>query len=174
MIQRFKIAYIIIAIIISPLFSIAHSQENSKLKPIDSITKNMKSNMGLINTHLSNKNKLFFEIDKKLLEKELLIVTRFAQLPSNYSGYLNAGSKTSERVVMFEKMENKILLREVSFTNIAKANDPISISVNQNNFKPILAAFKIENSEKDRYLFDVTEYFMSDSPGFNIIRSYEK
>ena len=71
-------------------------------------------------------------------------------------------------------MENKILLKEVSFTNIAEANDPISISVKQNNFKPILAAFQIENIEKDRYLFDVTDYFMSDSPGFNIIRSYEK
>ena len=27
---------------------------------------------------------------------------------------------------------------------------------------------------EDRYLIDVTDYFMSDSPGFNIIRSYEK
>ena len=135
--QRFKIVFVISAIIIYPLFTHIYSQQNSKLKPIDSIIKNMKSNLGLINTHLSVKNKLFFEIDKKLFEKELLIVTRFAQLPSNYSGYLNAGSKTSERVVMFEKMENKILLKEVSFTNIAEANDPISISVKQNNFKPI-------------------------------------
>ena len=172
--QRFKIVFVISAIIIYPLFTHIYSQQNSKLKPIDSIIKNMKSNLGLINTHLSVENKLFFEIDKKLLEKELLIVTRFAQLPSNYSGYLNAGSKTSERVVMFEKMENKILLKEVSFTNIAEANDPISISVKQNNFKPILAAFQIENIENERFLFDVTEYFMSDSPGFNIIRSYEK
>ena len=71
--QRFKIVFVISAIIIYPLFTHIYSQQNSKLKPIDSIIKNMKSNLGLINTHLSVKNKLFFEIDKKLLDKELLI-----------------------------------------------------------------------------------------------------
>ena len=70
--------------------------------------------------------------------------------------------------------DNRILLREVSFTNISDKEDPISNSVSVNNFKPILAAFEIKNSEDDKYLIDVTSYFKSDSPGFNIIRSYEK
>jgi hypothetical protein len=46
--------------------------------------------------------------------------------------------------------------------------------VSENNFKPILAAFEIKNSDEGRYLINVTSYFMSDSPGFNIIRSYDK
>jgi hypothetical protein len=134
----------------------------------------MKISEGLITTYSNEKNDLFFEISKNLLGKELLIVTRFAQLPANYSGYLNAGSKTAEHVVQFEKNGTKILLKEVSYTNIADDEDPISVSVKENNFKPILGAFEIKNSEKDKYLIDVTSYFMSDSPGFNIIRSYEK
>ena len=117
---------------------------------------------------------MFFEVNKDILEKDFLVVTRFAQLPANYSGYLNAGSKTAEHVVEFEKKFNKILLREVSYNNVADSDDPISISVSENNFKPILASFDIKNSDENRYLIEVTDYFMSDSPGFNIIRSYEK
>tara|TARA_B110000858_G_scaffold160291_1_gene184294 strand:+ start:595 stop:2820 length:2226 start_codon:yes stop_codon:yes gene_type:complete len=134
----------------------------------------MKVNKGLITTYQNKKNELYFEISKSLLENELLVVTRFAQIPANYSGYLNAGSKTAEHVVVFVKQGQKILLKEVSYSNVANEKDPISISVSENNFRPILAAFEIKNSDEDLYLIDVTNYFMADSPGFNIIRPRDK
>ena len=152
------------------LYTVNKNQNNT----IDSLTIDMKVSAGLINTYSNDENKLYFEISKNLLGKELLVVTRLAQLPGDYAGYLNAGSKTAEHVVQFEKHAKKILLKEVSFTNISDEEDPISLSVAVNNFKPILGAFEIKNSEDDRYLIDVSSYFMSDSPGFNIIRSYEK
>ena len=152
------------------LYSVKKNQNNT----IDSLTIDMKVSAGLINTYSNDENKLYFEISKNLLGKELLVVTRLAQLPGDYAGYLNAGSKTAEHVVQFEKHAKKILLKEVSYTNISDEGDPISLSVAVNNFKPILGAFDIKNSEDDRYLIDVSSYFMSDSPGFNIIRSYEK
>ena len=165
---------IFIIILFASIISNSYAQKESKKKTIDSLTIDMKISEGLITTYSNEKNDLFFEISKNLLGKELLVVTRFAQLPANYSGYLNAGSKTAEHVVQFEKNGSKILLKEVSYTNIADDEDPISVSVKENNFKPILGAFEIKNSEKDKYLIDITSYFMSDSPGFNIIRSYEK
>ena len=165
---------ILIIILFASIISNSYAQKESKKKTIDSLTIDMKISEGLITTYSNEKNNLFFEISKNLLGKELLVVTRFAQLPANYSGYLNAGSKTAEHVVQFEKNGSKILLKEVSYTNIADDEDPISVSVKENNFKPILGAFEIKNSEKDKYLIDITSYFMSDSPGFNIIRSYEK
>tara|TARA_Y100000991_G_scaffold111436_1_gene83978 strand:+ start:5017 stop:7401 length:2385 start_codon:yes stop_codon:yes gene_type:complete len=155
-------------------FQNAFAKEDNGKITIDSLTLNMKSSKGLINTYTSDKNDLYFEISENILEKELLVVTRLAQLPSDYAGYLNAGSKTAEHVVQFEKHGSKILLKEVSYSNIARNDDPISISVRKNNFKPILASFEIKNSEQNKFLIDVTNYFMSDSPGFNIIRSYEK
>ena len=157
-----------------PILSYSQTKKKVSSKQIDSLTVNMTVNKGLITTYQNIKNQLYFEISDSLLEKDLLVVTRFAQLPANYSGYLNAGSKTAEYVIEFVKKKNKILLREVSYSNIADRDDPISISVSENNFKPILASFEIKNSNQDRYLIDVTDYFMSDSPGFNIIRSYEK
>ena len=175
MVKKIKIS---ITLLLTLFISLSgYSQKKIKEKPlktIDSIAINMSVSEGLINTYQNKKNELYFEITKNLLNKELLVVTRFAQLPANYSGYLNAGSKTAEHVVAFVKQGQKILLKEVSFSNIADENDPISISVSENNFKPILAAFDIKNSDENRFLIDVTSFFMADSPGFNIIRSYEK
>ena len=165
---------IFVFILFINLVSNVYAQKENKKKTIDSLTIDMKISEGLINTFTNDENKLYFEISENLLGKELMVVTRLAQLPGNYAGYLNAGSKTAEHVVQFEKHGKKILLKEVSFTNISEKEDPISYSVSVNNFKPILGAFDIINSESDRYLIDMTSYFMSDSPGFNIIRSYEK
>ncbi|MDG2367851.1 MAG: zinc-dependent metalloprotease [Flavobacteriaceae bacterium] len=165
----------IILLLFVPLVSFGQKEKiSSHSKTIDSLTIDMITNKGLISTYQNIKNQLYFEISDTLLKKNLLVVTRFAQLPANYSGYLNAGSKTAEHVVEFVRQGNKILLQEVSYSNVADKYDPISISVSENNFKPILASFEIKNSEKNRHLIDVTDYFMSDSPGFNIIRSYEK
>lgn len=145
------------------------------LKPIDSLTTEMVVEKGLITTYLDEENKLYFELSNDLLEKELLVVTRFAQLPANYSAYLNAGSKTAQQVIRFEKKGKKILIKQVSYNNIAsEEEDPIAISVKENNFAPILAAFEIKNKETDRFLIDVSNHFMADSPGFNIIRKGDK
>ena len=165
---------ILIFILFLSLNNTLYAEKKNQKKTIDSLTVDMNFSEGLINTYTNEENKLYFEISESLLGKELLVVTRLAQLPGSYAGYLNAGSKTAEHVVQFEKHAKKILLKEVSFTNISDEEDPISHSVSVNNFKPILGVFDIKNSEDDKYLIDVSSYFMSDSPGFNIIRSYEK
>ena len=95
-----------------------YSVKKNQNKTIDSLTIDMKVSKGLINTYTNDENKLYFEISENLFGKELLVVTRLAQLPGNYAGYLNAGSKTAEHVVQFEKHAKKILLKEVGFTNI--------------------------------------------------------
>ena len=129
---------------------------------------------GLITTYLNEENKLYFELNEDLINKEILVVTRYAQLPANFSAYRNAGSKTAEQVVRFVKKGKKIYLNQVSYSNIANVEDPIALSVEENNFEPILAAFEIKNKENNRFLIDVSNYFMADSPGFNIIRKSEK
>ena len=154
-------------------FTFLHSQKKNKKSTIDSITVDMRTSKGLINTYLKN-NKLYFEINEKVLGKELLMVTRFSQFPGNYSSYINAGSKTAENVISFKLKDNKIVLEKLAYTNEASEQDPIQISVIKNNFPPILAVFKIENKEKDRFLIDVSSYFMNDSPGFNLIRKSDK
>ena len=151
------------------LISAQKSKNENKLKPIDSLTKKMTKHSGLITTYQEDDN-VFLELSDSLLEKDLLMVTRFVQLPANYQAYINAGSKTSQQLIHFKKQGKQILLTQESFVNFANEEDPISQSVKLNNFPPILAAFPIKNSEENRYLIDVSSYFNNDSPGFNIIR----
>jgi len=141
---------------------------NSQKKNIDSLTKKMTISKGIINSFTDN-NKLFFEIPTDLLNKEILVVTRLAQVPSGYSPYINAGSKTSEQVISFFKKNNRVDIKQLSFNNIANEEDPINQSVTENNFSPILASFEIKNDDKTSLLIDVSDYFLKDSPGFNII-----
>ena len=90
--------------------SVIFSQQIKKVLSIDSLTNKMNKSEGFINTYL-NENKLYLEIKKEVLDKELLMVTRYSKLPANYSGYINAGSKTAENVISFELSGKKILLK---------------------------------------------------------------
>jgi len=157
--------------IIAALFIVSSLSAQKNNKTIDSLTKGMKLTEGVINAYTNDDNKMYFEINKNLLNVEILVVTRLAQIPSGYSAYINAGSKTSEQVIEFQKKNNSINIRQLSFNNVANQEDPINQSVIENNFPPILASFEIKNSGANSFLIDVSNYFLNDSPGFNIINS---
>tara|TARA_B100001105_G_scaffold107098_1_gene85793 strand:+ start:735 stop:3071 length:2337 start_codon:yes stop_codon:yes gene_type:complete len=157
--------------IIAALFLVSSLSAQKNNKTIDSLTKGMKLTEGVINAYTNDDNKMYFEINKDLLNVEILVVTRLAQIPSGYSAYINAGSKTSEQVIEFQKKNNSINIRQLSFNNVANQEDPINQSVIENNFPPILASFEIKNSGANSFLIDVSNYFLDDSPGFNIINS---
>jgi len=150
----------------------SNTKENAK-KSIDSLTQDLKKQEGLITSYVKD-NKIYFEIGSDLLDKDLLMVTRFVQFPANFQAYQNAGSKTSEQLIHFSKKGTQIVLTQKSYVNIADQEDPIAQSVAQNNFPPILASFSIKNEETDRFLIDVSSFFNSDSPGFNILRASQK
>ena len=150
----------------------SNTKENAK-KSIDSLTQGLKKQEGLITSYVKD-NKIYFEIGSDLLDKDLLMVTRFVQFPANFQAYQNAGSKTNEQLIHFSKKGTQIVLTQKSYVNIADQEDPIAQSVAQNNFPPILASFSIKNKETDRFLIDVSSYFNSDSPGFNILRASQK
>ncbi len=176
--QTFKYFLFALALYL-PFGAVAQKKDSgdkaTKTKSIASLTEKMTADPGILTTYVSDEQKLYFELHDSLLGQPLLMVTRLAQLPGNFSAYTNAGSKTAQQVVYFEKVGKTIYLRQQSFTNTAQPNDPIALSVNQNNYSPILAGFDIENTEeKDRFLIDVTTFFMDDSPGFNIIMSYQR
>lgn len=159
-------------IIILSLSIYAPAQEK-KRKALDSIVKELHADPGRITSYFG-KGKLYWELDSTDIDKDFLMVTRLAKIPTNYSPYVNAGSKTAERVVRWTKTDQQLILRQQSFVNQAAQNDPIRLSVEQNNFPPILAIFPILNQEEDRFLIDVSDYFNNDSPSFNIINSSAK
>ena len=61
-------------------------------KQLDSIVKEFSINKGLFITY-NKGDELYFELGDSLLGKDLLMVTRYVQLPKNYNAYTNEGSK---------------------------------------------------------------------------------
>ena len=60
------------------------------------------------------------ELQDSLLGKDLLMVTRYVQLPANFNAYTNAGSKSSQLMVSFSKRGDRILLTQHSYVNTAE------------------------------------------------------
>jgi len=142
--------------------------QDKSTKDLDSILQTMPKSEGLITSYFED-DKLYFKFPEEVLEKDLLMVTRLKQLPANYSAYRNAGSKTSEQMIHFVKVGKSIDLVQVLTTNVADEEDPISLSVAQNNLNPILASFPIKSEEGKDIVIEVSSFFNADSPSFNII-----
>src|SRR6056300_1895668 len=152
------------------LFFLCFSMIAQKKQPIDSIVAEIESSKGMLSTYFDeSKQKLFIQFNDSVLEKPLLMVSRYVQFPSGYSAYRNAGSKTAEQIIQFEKQGSRILLKQVSYINNAEASDPIYQSVINNHLNPILASFEKENMEEGENLIDVSEFFSKDSPSFNVV-----
>jgi hypothetical protein len=135
------------------------------IKPYDKvITKDAISDDGLFMVHKVDK-KYYFEIPNKLLDKDMLLVSRLSKLPSNLGGgYVNAGSETNEQLVVWQRFQDKILIKLKSYAAVANDSLPISISVRNNNYEPTLFAFDIVAFSKDsaNTVIDVSKFYGSD------------
>ncbi len=140
-------------------------KKQGKIKAYDKvITKEAISDEGLFDVHLVGE-KYYFEIPMEYLNTDMLLVSRFAKLPSNLGGgYVNAGTKTNTRMINWERFKNKILIKEKSSSAVAADSLPINVSVKANNYEPTLFAFDIAAFSKDSsaVVIDVTSFYGSD------------
>ena len=138
------------------------------------INKKAKSDDGLFLVHQVDE-KFYYEIPDSLLNKEMLMVTRIAKTTS---GLGFGGGKQNTQVVRWVKKRKQILLRIVSYQNVAADSLPIYEAVINSNFEPIIASFSIEAKGKDTlnlsYLIDVTKLFTNDVKTLGISNRYKK
>lgn len=129
------------------------------------VTDKTVSDDGLFTTH-RNEDKVYFEIPDSLLGRDMLLISRIAKIPADISGFMNAGSKVGENVIRWERQGDKVLLRSQAYSNVAADSLPVAISVRNNNFQPIIAAFDIEatNPDSTGILIEVTDLFATDVP----------
>ncbi len=129
-------------------------------KPYDKVvTPEHKTQQGLFLVH-SLKGKHLFEIPKARLGKDLLLVVQIQKGPAD-QGY--PGQGVEDLVVRWELKEQKVLLRAVSFANVADPSNPVSRAVEAMNTAPILMAFNVEAFAKDGSpVVDATRFFTSD------------
>lgn len=129
------------------------------------ITAEAVTDEGIIDFHKVD-DKYYFEIPDDLLNKEILIVSRISGHVKglNFGG---AGMKSRpQQVIRFQKKDNSILVRSVSYNAVADEDLPIYQSVVKNNFEPIVHSFKIEaiNKDKNSYVIDIEDFFTNDVP----------
>jgi len=128
------------------------------------ITDEAISTKGLFDVHKVG-DKYYFEISDSLLNREMLVVTRFIKTPSGARNY--GGEKISENTIVFEKGPSEnLFLRISTLVSSASEDDAISKAVNNSNITPILEAFDIKahNDDENSYVIDVTAFINGENP----------
>src|SRR5579871_2073822 len=86
------------------------------------ITKEAKTQKGIFEVHQVGA-RYYFEIPASELGRDFLWVSEIAR---NTIGAGNGGQPTSERVVRWERRENRVLLRDINFEVTADPDQPIA------------------------------------------------
>src|SRR6056300_1844290 len=109
------------------------------------ITKDAKTDEGLFKVHQIDEN-YFYEIPDSLFGREMLMVSRISKTADG-AGF--GGGKINTQVLRWEKKDKDVLLRVVSYNNVAADSLPIHEAVVNSNFEPVMYSFKIETLKKD-------------------------
>ncbi|HET8737354.1 MAG TPA: zinc-dependent metalloprotease [Pricia sp.] len=128
------------------------------------ITDNAHTQKGLFDVHRVG-DEYYFEIADSLLNREILVVTRFIKTPSGSNDY--GGEKISENTIVFEKgPDDNLFLRIKTLVSAADEDDAIAKAVKNSNITPILEAFDIKahNEDSNSYVIEVTDFINSESP----------
>jgi len=127
---------------------------------------------GLFDVH-KVEDKYYYEINDSLLGRDMLMVTRIVNMSKEIS---ISRHKMSEQVLSWQKFDNNILLKEISYSNYASDSLPIKEAVSNANFEPIIASFKIEveNKDKNSVVIDVTNLYKKDIKSFGYPQSSRK
>jgi hypothetical protein len=134
-------------------------------RPYDQvITKEAKSDPGIFTVHRI-RERVFYEIPQNELEKEFLWVTQIAKTTLG-AGY--GGQALGNRVVRWNRLNNRIFLRAISYDVVASDGDPIARAVDAANTDTIIMAFDIAAIGKNgSVVIDVSRLFTTDVPEFS-------
>jgi hypothetical protein len=149
----------------------------ARVKPYSRvITAEARTRRGMFAVHQVG-DKLYFEIPSKELNKDMLIVGRYARaaasnptLPAGQFGEY-AGDEFGERTLRWERTGNRVILRSPSFAITADTSLPVYRAVENSNYAPIVAVFNVEAYGPDSAaVVDVTRLFTTNVPEIASIR----
>ena len=127
------------------------------------VTPATRTKAGIFKVH-RNGDSVLYEIPRSELNKDFLLVTRIAQTALG-AGY--GGNQVDESVVRWERRDNRVLLRGVSYSIIADSALPIAQAVAASNYNPIIASFPVSTWGPDSApVINVTRLFTTSIPEF--------
>ena len=138
-------------------------REKGEMKAYDEvIPASAETDEGLFTVHTVGED-LFYEIPLERLGKDMLLQSRVAKTAE---GIGFGGEQTDFSVIRWDRIGDKILLRRLSYENVAPDSLPIYRAVRASNFEPIVASFQIQAMSPDSsaVVVEVTDLFTDDVP----------
>jgi CBS domain-containing protein len=137
------------------------------------VTRDAKTRVGMFKTHIVG-DRLYFEIPRKELNRDMLMVGRFersAVAPGDFQGY--GGDQFTERVLRWERSGNRVILRSPSFAITADSTLPVAAAVMASNNPAVVAVFPVETYGPDSsVVIDVTRLYTTSVPEFASTRGF--
>ncbi len=137
-------------------------QEDTVTTYADVVTAEAITDAGMFDVHRVDDDVLY-EIPLDLIDVEMLLLTRYVTTPDG-GGY--GGSKANTSTVRWQHRGDQVLLRLVSYDNVADEDNPMARAVANSNAQPIIGAFDIEvyNADSSAVVINVTDLFEDDTP----------
>ncbi|HEX8209124.1 MAG TPA: zinc-dependent metalloprotease [Longimicrobium sp.] len=140
------------------------------------ITSEARTRRGMFAVHQVG-DKLFFEIPRRELNKDMLLVGRYARAapinPNNPAGGFGdfGGDQFAELTLRWERNRNRVILRSPTFNITADTALPVARAVETSNYPAIVAVLNVEAFGPDSSaVVDVTRLFTTATPEIAAIR----
>ncbi len=130
------------------------------------ITAGATTDSGVFTVHRIGE-KVFYEIPKAMFGREFLMV---ADQRGTIRGVRYAGEEISNRIVMWERMGNKVFLRIVSYAMRADSAQPVARAVRLSNIAPIIMSFDVASwhTPDSAAVIETTKLFTTDVAELNL------
>ena len=151
----------------------AQKASKNGMKPYKKvITAKAKSDDGLFTYHKVD-NSHFYEIPDSLLGREMIVVSRISKTAD---GLAYGGTKVQTHVVRWQRVDDNILLRVVSYEKVADEDTPIYEAVKNSTFEPIIKSFPIKaiTPDSNGTVIETGELYTSDIHAFGLPQGARK
>ncbi|WP_233138139.1 zinc-dependent metalloprotease [Mucilaginibacter sp. MD40] len=140
-------------------------QKKEGIKKFSDLVGKTKGDTGLFTTYKVD-GKYYFEIPDSLLDREMLVVTRFVKTPVGLKsfGQQYGGEEVNNQVWKWQRHDKQVFVRVPSYSVRADSTSDMYQSVKNSNLDAILASFEIKAYNKDTtgVLVDVTDFYNGD------------
>ncbi len=158
--QPIRTLTLVILVVLLPMPALAQMQEYAEVIPEGAETQ-----QGLFAVHQLD-DMLLFEIPDAALGRDMIIMSRYAQVQSGLSS--GGANMTGNLTVRWERRGDRILLRAVSYQNIAEEGSAVAMAVEASNFAPVLHSLPIAARGEGTSVIDVTDLYLGDHPTFSL------
>ncbi|MBL4674660.1 MAG: zinc-dependent metalloprotease [Mucilaginibacter sp.] len=147
------------------------------IKKFSDLIGKAKGDTGLFTTYKVD-GKYYFEIPDSLLNREMLVVTRFVKTPVGLKsfGQQYGGEEVNDQVWKWQRHDKQVFVRVPSYSVRADSTSDMYASVKNSNLDAVLAAFDIKAYNKDTtgVLVDVTDFYNGDIAAISVPDNIKK